>query len=80
MKKLGYKHQLILSVALVILGNILGTVFQTWVYRSAAFIVCGLIWIVNPVLASYIPATKERIRWVRISGVILILIGVFTRA
>ena len=30
--KLNFKNQVILSVALVILGNLLGTVYQSWIY------------------------------------------------
>ena len=77
--KLRYNHQLVLSVVLVLFGNILGTVLKTWVYRSAAFVVCGLIWIINPVMLGNVPPTKEQIKWIRGAGVILILIGVFTR-
>lgn len=78
--KLNFKNQVILSVALVILGNLLGTVYQSWIYRSASFVISGVIWIVNPVLGAGIPETEENIKWARVAGVILILIGVFTRS
>ena len=38
--KLTYKAQMILSFILVILGNILTDVFDFWIYRSIAFIIC----------------------------------------
>ena len=78
--KLDFKNQVILSVALVILGNLLGTVYQGWIYTSAAFVISGVLWIANPVMGVNIPETKENIKWVRVAGIILILIGVFTRA
>ena len=78
--KMSFKNQIILSVALVVLGNLLGTVYQSWIYRSVAFVISGVLWIVNPVLGANIPETKENIKWVRVAGVILILIGAFTRA
>lgn len=43
--KLTYNAQMILSFILVILGNILTDVFAFWIYRSIAFIICGLLFI-----------------------------------
>ena len=77
--KLTYKAQMILSFILVIMGNILTDVFDFWIYRSIAFIICGLLFIVHPVVPDYLETNKTTIFWTRIAGVILILIGVFTR-
>lgn len=77
--KLNNTQQLILTVVLLFLGNILGTLYHTWIFRSVALVVGGLLWIINPVLANHVHATKARVRWAQIAGVILILMGVFTR-
>ena len=77
--KLKYWNQIVLTVGLVTLGNVLGTFLETWIYRSIAYVICGLIWIIHPVLLGDVPPTKREVKWVRIAGVILILIGVFTR-
>ena len=79
MMKLNNTQQLILTVVLLFLGNILGTIYHTWTFRSIALVIDGLLWIINPVLASHVYATKARIMWTRIAGVILILMGIFTR-
>ena len=77
--KLTYKAQMILSVVIIILANILTDIFEIWIYRSLGFAVCGLLFIVHPVVPNGMEANKKAIFWTRIAGVILIFIGVFTR-
>ena len=77
--KLTYKAQMILSFILVILGNILTDVFDLWIYRSIAFIICGLLFIVHPVVPKHLEGIDKAVFWTRIAGVILLLIGSFTR-
>lgn len=77
--KLTYNAQMIISVIIIILGNILTDIFDFWIYRSIAFGVCGLLFIVYPVVPNKMIGNKQAIFWTRIAGVILILIGVFTR-
>ena len=77
--KLTYKAQMILSFILVILGNILTDVFVFWFYRSISFIICGLLFIVHPVVPKHLEGIDKSVFWTRIAGVILILIGIFTR-
>ena len=77
--KLTYKTQIVISVIIIILSNILTDIFDFWIYRSIGFAVCGLLFIVHPVVPSSVAGNKQSIFWTRIAGVILILIGVFTR-
>lgn len=79
--KLTYQRQLGLSCMLVLLGNVLSTVFQHWIYRNIGFFLCGLIWIFHPVMAGSAQPTKKQLRQIRIfGGGILILIALFTRS
>ena len=78
--KLTYIAQMILSVILVVLGNILTDVFNFWIFRSIAFAICGLLFIVHPVVPKRLEGIDKAVFWTRIAGVILILIGIFTRA
>ena len=79
--KLNYKRQLILTVVLVLLGNILCTVFQHWVYRNIAFFICGVIWILHPVMAGNQEPTTKQLNQIRFwCGGILLLIAFFTRS
>ena len=77
--KLTYKVQLYVSVAIVIFANILTDIFSFWIYRSIGFGICGLLWIIHPVLPKGAEVSPRTLLWTRIAGVILILIGIFTR-
>lgn len=77
--KLTYKTQLIVTVVIVILANGVADIFNFWLYRSIGFAICGLLWIIHPVLSKGALITKRTLWWVRIAGIILILIGVFIR-
>ncbi len=78
--KVTFKQRLWLTVILVLIGNILSEVFHHWAFRSAAFVICGLLHILRPVLPKNVEADKKNLLLaIRIAGVILILIGIFTR-
>lgn len=77
--KLNYKMQMIISIVIIILANIITEMFDFWIYRSLGFCVCGLLWIIHPVLPNGAEVSKRTLQWVRSAGIILILIGIFTR-
>lgn len=77
--KLTYRMQTFLVLALVIGGNILTDAFHHWTYRSIAFGLCGLLYLLNPVVPEQVQNHPKARFWARISGIVLILIGVFTR-
>lgn len=79
MKKLTYEAQLTISFIIVILGNILTDIFDFWIYHSIAYVICGLLFIVHPVIPKRLEGSEKAVFWTRIAGVILILIGIFTR-
>lgn len=77
--KLTYKTQTIICVILILLGNILADIQDHWLYRSVGFALCGLLFIIHPVVPQRIKTNNKSLFWARIGGVILILIDVFTR-
>ena len=77
---LTYKTQLIVSVVIILLANILTTILKHWIYRSIGFVLCGLLWIINPAMIKGGTLSKKYALCIRLAGVVLILIGVFTRA
>ena len=79
MKKLTYETQLTISFLIVILGCILSDIFNFWIYHSIAYVICGLLFIVHPVVPKHLEGIDKAIFWTRIAGVILMLIGIFTR-
>ena len=79
--KFNYSHQLALTCFLVLLGNILSTILKHWIYRNIAFLICGLIWFLHPVMAVIRPPSKKELNLIRfIGGGVLILIALFTRS
>ena len=79
--KLNYRRQLILTVFLVLLGDVLCTLLEHWIYRNIAIFLCGLIWIFHPVMVGNQEPTQKQLRQIRFwGGGILILISIFTRA
>ncbi len=78
--KLTYKAQMIISLVIILLANGISTMQKHWIYRSAGFVICGLLWVIHPVLPNGAEVFPKTLQWVRIAGVILVLIGIFTRA
>ena len=79
MKKLTYEAQLTISFLIVILGCILSDIFNFWIYHSIAYVIGGLLFIVHPVVPKQLEGIDKAVFWTRIAGIILILIGIFTR-
>lgn len=77
--KLTHKAQTVISVIIILLANLITDIFDAWIYRSLGFGICGLIWIFHPLVPSGMEVNKRTIFWTRFGGVILILIGIFTR-
>lgn len=78
--KFKYQNQLWLSVGIVLLFNVLTTVCKHWIFHSIGFALCGLMWIMHPVLPENTEATPKRILVLRGAGVLLILLGILGRA
>lgn len=76
--KLNYTMQVILSVCLVIAGDVLNTMLGSWIFVSIGFCVAGLIWLVHPVIKDDAEPTKRDKIAIRIASVIFILIGLMT--
>lgn len=77
--KLTYWMQMAISCIIVLLGNVLSTVLHHWRCRSSGFIICGLLWLFHPILPRGAAISKTTLFWTRVAGVVLVLIGVFTR-
>ncbi len=82
MKRPSFKLQIIFGLALIVIGNTLAFVFHNGVFSNIAWIIYGLLFVVNP---SY----PERFKYggnerkakicVRIVGILCIIIGLITR-
>jgi len=78
--KLTYKNQLILTCVIIIAFDILNSIFKNWIFTSVGFCVCGLLWIIHPVMIRNTTPTKTQVIIIRLAGVLLILMGIFTRS
>ncbi len=78
--KLNYATQLTISFIVVIVFDILSTVCRHWIFHSIGFCIDGFLWIIHPVMMhDQVPTAKEK-TIIRIAGLLLIVIGIFTRA
>lgn len=81
--KLNYKKQLLLTVVIILVFNIMNTVFKHWIFTSIGYVLCGLLWVFHPVMPVILDDTQSAKRVtnaIRFAGVLLILIGVITRS
>ncbi len=78
--KLNYSKQLTVSFCIVILFSVLTTIFKHWIFYSVGYGVVGLLWIIHPVMINDKAPTRKDKTIIRIAGVVLILVGIFTRA
>ena len=80
MKKLTFRRQIFIGIMLIVVGNILAFIFHKGICANIAWILNGLMLIVNPVYPERYRNDAKRAKWgVRIAGVICILVGVLTR-
>lgn len=79
MIRLTYEAQLTISFIIVILGCVLSDIFSFWIYHSIAYVICGLLFIVHPVVPKRLEGMRKAVFWTRIAGIILMAIGIFTR-
>ena len=77
--KLNYKNQLILTVGIILVFNTLNTLLHHWIWSSIGRVLCGLIWLIHPVMIGSGTPTKGQLNMIRLVGVFLILYGVFGR-
>ena len=58
--KLSYKVQIIISIIIILAVNILTDLFDFWLYRSIGWVICGLLFVVNPAVPNGTEANKGR--------------------
>ena len=77
--KLNYKTQIMISVVVILLAHVVSVLLKHWIYISIGYIIDGLLWLIHPVMIKSTTTSKGAVKWVRIAGIILILVGIFTR-
>ena len=80
MEKLTFKRQLFFGIILIIAGNILAFTFRKGIFSNIAWILYGLLFIINPVYPErYRDNGKKAKVAARIAGIVCIIVGLITR-
>ena len=80
MKKLTYKRQLILTVVIVLVFNLLNSLFKHWIFTSIGYALCGLLWFLHPVMIGDREPRGDLLNLIRAAGIALIVMAFFTRS
>lgn len=76
--KLNYRNQMILAIGIVVISYVLAVVFRNLLFRTIGLCLCGLLYAIHPVVQESEATNKELKRLVRVAGIVLIFIGLFT--
>lgn len=69
-----------LCVVIVLVSNVLNTLFRHWIYSSIGLCLCGLIWFFHPAKMNDIRPEASQLLECRIAGMLLFLMGLMLRA
>ena len=76
--KLTYRNQMILAIGIVVIFFVLTIVFRNLLFRTIGLCLSGLLYTIHPVAPEGEESNKELKRVIRIAGILLICIGLFT--
>ena len=79
MKKISFDKQIVLGLAFLALMHICSWVFKQGIFINIAWVVYGLSFIIHPVVPDQAKGTKNIQLWVRLAGLLCVVIGVITR-
>jgi len=78
--KITFKQQVFIGIILIIAGNVLALILHKGLFVNIAWILYGLILILNPVYPEKYSNDEKRAKLgSRIAGIICILAGILTR-
>lgn len=76
--KLNYKNQMILAIGIVVVCFVLTIIFRNLLFRTIGFGLSGLLYAIHPVAPEGEESNKQLKRLIRMAGILLICIGLFT--
>ena len=80
MEKLTFKRQLFFGIVLIIAGNILAFTFRKGIFSNIAWILYGLLFIINPVYPEKYRYNEIKAKiGARVAGIVCIIVGLITR-
>lgn len=78
MKKLTYEKQLSIGAIFLVIMFICSTVFKNGIFSNIGWVVDGFLFVINPVCPKNSEGVKHIHLWVRLSGIIVIILGLIT--
>ena len=79
MKKLTFDKQIIIGLAVLLIAYIGSWIFKQGIFVNAAWVLYGLAFIIHPVYPEISKDVKNIQLWVRLAGVLCVLVGIITR-
>lgn len=79
MRKITFKRQVFIGIMLIAVGNILSLILHEGLCANIAWVLYGLVLIINPVYPERSNDAKKAKWGIRIAGIICVLVGVLTR-
>ena len=76
--KLNDKVQMIITVVIFIAFYIVTMVTDQRIFRNIGLMICGLLYVIHPVVSEKDADNKSLKKYVRVAGVVLVLAGLFT--
>lgn len=75
-----FRNQLLVSIAIILVFNIMNTFLKHWIFTSMGYYACGILWLIRPI--PFNTAQEEKIQKdaCRIAGILLLIIGAILRA
>ena len=78
MKKLTYERQLFIGIIILFIMFICSAIFKNGLFSNIGWVIDGLLFVVNPVCPAKSEGVKNIHLWVRLAGIIVIIIGITT--
>lgn len=79
MEKLTFKNQIYIGLAIVLIGFVLTTITKNRIFSNIGWSIYGILFIINPVEPEKHKGYPNMKKWIRISGVIILVLGLITK-
>ena len=80
MRKITFKRQVFIGLILIAVGNILALILHEGLCANIAWVLYGIVLIINPVYPERYSNDAKKAKWgIRIAVIICVFVGVLTR-
>ena len=79
MKNVTFGTQMKLGLGILALGFVLSTVFHQGLFTNIAWGLYGMLFVIHPVLPIRVIPRKQDLLWIRLAGLVVVLLACITR-